>query len=75
MIGWDWISVLLFCLGLLLVLAGNALFFKMIGDSNRRLPPNAQISYLFGHTESFLGALHQYKRLYPTGRLPKFVLI
>jgi hypothetical protein len=75
MIHWDSISALLFCLGLLLILAGNALFFKMIADSNRKLPPEERISYVFGHVGNYLTTWNLYKKLYPASRLSEISLI
>ena len=75
MIRWDSTSILLFCLGLFLVLTGNALFFKMIADCNRELPPEERISYLFGHVGNYLTARNLYKKLYPTSWLSEISLI
>jgi hypothetical protein len=40
-----------------------------IGEINRQLPDDQQLSYWGMYTEKFVRVKHEYKRLYPRGRL------
>lgn len=57
-----------------LVSAGFVLF-AMIGEVNRKLPEQNQISYLFGHSDKYSYIHKEYRRLYPKGRLLLYLKI
>ena len=45
------------------------LTYQQIGEVNRKLPDNEQISYLFMYPEKMRRLKADYKRLYPKGRV------
>ncbi len=51
---------------------GSALVISaMIGEVNRRLPEDQQVSYLLGYPGKLTRIKHEYKQLYPKGNLAK----
>ena len=55
---------------------GGYVMVVMIGQVNRKLPDDQQISYLWGHYAKYQRVLEDYKRLYPSGHLDAaFVLM
>jgi hypothetical protein len=47
------------------LLASVALCYQMIGEVNRKLPDDQQISYFFFHFEKIERIKREYRRLYP----------
>jgi hypothetical protein len=52
-------------------LVSAALTYKEIGEINRKLPDDKQISYFFFHLEKMMRIRREYKRLYPQGSLDR----
>ena len=47
----------------------------MIGEVNRRLPEDQQVSYLWGYPGKLSGIREQYKRFYPKGTLSRVLTV
>lgn len=63
------VAVILFVLAQTFILLSGFIRFAMIGEVNRRLPDEQQISYLLGHFAKYRRIHTEYQRLYPEGRL------
>jgi len=59
----------LFAAAVTCAVLGGYVMFAMIGEVNRKLPEDQQISYLWGHYAKYQRILREYRRLYPKGRL------
>jgi hypothetical protein len=49
------------------------LYNQEIGEVNRKLPENEQLSYWFWHSDKAWKLKQEYKRLYPGGRLHRLM--
>jgi len=54
-----------------LMICSGLVIFAMIGEVNRRLPEDQQVSYLWGYPGKLSGIRDQYRRFYPTGTLSR----
>ena len=68
-------QILLFLLAVSCMIWAGFLTFAIIGEINRKLPENDQISYLWGHYAKYRRIKSEYRRLYPNGRLWLFQVI
>jgi len=50
-------------------LVSTHFFYQELGEVNRKLPDNQQISYLWWYAEKYSKVRDEYKRLYPDGKL------
>jgi hypothetical protein len=67
------IGTALFVVSVSLLLCSGFLMFAMIGEVNRKLPDQEQISYLGGHPGKYMTIIREYRRLYPEGRLTMYL--
>ena len=58
-----------------LTIWSGLVIFAMIGEVNRRLPDEQQVSYLWGYPGKLSGIREQYKRFYPKGTLSKVLTV
>ena len=58
-----------------LMIWSSLVIFAMIGEVNRRLPEDQQVSYLWGYPGKLSGIRDQYKRFYPTGTLSRLLTV
>jgi hypothetical protein len=63
------IGIVLFLMAQSCILLSGFVMFAMIGQINRKLPDNQQISYLNGNVIKTVQVFSEYRRLYPEGRL------
>jgi hypothetical protein len=63
------VALLIFLTAVSCIIGAGFLSFAMIGEINRKLPENEQISYYGGHLGKFLKIRNEYRRLCPKGRL------
>ena len=59
----------IFSVAMTCIIGAGFILFAMIGEINRKLPDNEQISYLWGHPAAYSRIYAEYKRFYPEGRL------
>jgi hypothetical protein len=70
------LAVVFLLTGAVMLMIGSALVISaMIGEVNRRLPEDQQVSYLLGYPGKLTGIKHEYKRLYPEGNLAKVLSV
>jgi hypothetical protein len=62
-------GVLFVCLGTSCALIAGVLTHREIGEVNRKLPDEEQISYSFMYPSKMQKIKAEYHRLYPTGRV------
>jgi hypothetical protein len=62
-------AVTLFCLACSCAMVSAFLLWQQIGEVNRKLPDNEQVSYWGMHPFKMAKIKREYKRLYPAGRL------
>ena len=62
-------TLVFLCPGISCLLISGFLFIQEIGEVNRKLPENEQISYWGMHADKAWKIKHEYRRLYPNGRL------
>ena len=62
-------SVLLLCLVCSCAILSAFFLWQQIGEINRKLPDNEQISYWGMHPAKMARIKREYKRLYPSGRI------
>jgi hypothetical protein len=55
--------------GVSCMIFGALMINTIIGEINRKLPENEQISYFGGHRTKYHRIREEYRRLYPDGRL------
>ncbi len=58
-----------------LMICSGLVIFAMIGEVNRRLPEDQQVSYLWGYPGKLSGIRDQYRRFYPTGTLSRLLTV
>ena len=58
-----------------LMIWSSLVIFAMIGEVNRRLPEDQQVSYLWGYPGKLSGIRDQYRRFYPTGTLSRLLTV
>ena len=58
-----------------LMIGSGLVIFAMIGEVNRRLPEDQQVSYLWGYPGKLSGIRDQYKRFCPKGTLSKVLTV
>ncbi len=63
------ISIVLGALAISCLLISGFIFTQEIGEVNRKLPEDQQISYWWMYSEKYMSIKKEYKRLYPQGRL------
>jgi len=62
--------------GAVTLMIGSALVISaMIGEVNRRLPENQQVSYLLGSPGKLKKIRDEYKRFYPKGNLARVLSV
>ncbi len=61
--------------GATLAIGSSLVISAMIGEVNRRLPDDQQVSYLWGYPGKLSGIREQYKRFYPKGTLSKVLTV
>ena len=61
--------------GATLAIGSSLVISAMIGEVNRRLPDDQQVSYLWGYPGKLSGIREQYKRFYPKGKLSKVLTV
>jgi hypothetical protein len=69
---WQVTAVVLFVLSTVFGLISNFVLFAIIGEVNRKLPDEQQISYLGWHLAKYMRTIGEYRRLYPGGRLVQY---
>jgi hypothetical protein len=69
------IVAVLLAVGATLAIVSGRVISAMIGEVNRRLPDDQQISYLWGYPGKLSGIREQYKRFYPKGTLSKVLTV
>lgn len=62
------------CVGISCLMLAGWLYNEEIGEVNRKLPGTEQISPWFWHADKAWKLKHEYKRLYPNGRLHRLML-
>lgn len=62
-------SIVLGALAGSFLLLSGLLFSQEIGEINRKLPEDQQISYFWMYSEKYSHIKRQYKRFYPNGRI------
>ena len=62
-------ALLMFLAAISCILCANLAMFAMIGEVNRKLSENEQISYIGFYPTKYLTIHREYRRLYPQGRL------
>lgn len=62
-------TVALFCLACSCAILSSFFLWQQIGEINRKLPDNEQISYWGMHPFKMATIRREYKRLYPSGRI------
>src|SRR5258706_21566 len=62
-------------IGTTLAISSALVVSAMIGEVNRRLPDDQQISYLWGYPGKISGIKEKYKRFYPKGSLSKVLTV
>ena len=68
--------VLVLLTGAVTLMIGSALVISaMIGEVNRRLPEDQQVSYLLGYPGKLRKIRDEYKRFYPKGNLAKVLSV
>lgn len=68
-------GIILFCIAMTGVVMGNAFVMMMIGEINRKRPPENQVSY-FGYTfPKTRRIFREYANSYPSGNLHIFFLV
>jgi hypothetical protein len=61
--------LILFLLAISSIIFSAFLLWKEIGELNRKLPDTEQIPYFWMYTGKRMRIKHEYKRLYPNGRI------
>ena len=69
------IVAVLLAVGVTLAVVSGLVISAMIGEVNRRLPDDQQVSYLWGYPGKLSGIREQYKRFYPKGKLSKVLTV
>jgi hypothetical protein len=69
------LTVILGCLGASCLFISGVIFTQEIGEVNRKLPDDQQISYWGIYTEKFLKIKQLYKHFYPNGWLHRLRFI
>lgn len=62
-------SIVLGALAVSCAVISGFLLTQEIGEINRKLPEDQQISYWWMYSEKYLRVKTEYKRLYPNGRI------
>ena len=62
-------ALILFSLAITSIIVSAFLLWKEIGELNRKLPDTEQIPYFWMYSEKRMRIKHEYKRLYPNGRV------
>ena len=65
-------SIVFVCLAASCGLISSFLLWQEIGEVNRKLPDDQQISYFWGYPEKIRRIKKEYKRLYPNGKIERF---
>ncbi len=76
MTGLSITAIVFLCLGTSCAVISSLLVYQEIGEVNRKLPDEEQISYFFMYPGKMAKIKAEYKRLYPKGRVEfwRFVL-
>lgn len=62
-------SIILGALAVSCAVLSGFILAQEIGEINRRLPEDQQVSYWWMYAEKFVRVKNEYRRLYPNGRL------
>ena len=65
----NFTSIVLGALAISCFVASGFFLTQEIGEINRKLPENQQISYWWMYAEKYARVKKEYKRLYPKGRI------
>jgi hypothetical protein len=68
-------SIVLAALAGSCLLLSGFLLTQEVGEVNRKLPEDQQISYWWMHVDKYARIKREYKRLYPNGRIHTFSII
>jgi len=68
----NFTSIVLGSLGVSCLVLSGFLFVQEIGEVNRRLLEDQQVSYWWTYVEKYTKIRDEYKRLYPSGRIHMF---
>ena len=63
------LAIVLFVIAQGFIIGAGFVLFAIIGEVNRRLPPEQHISYLLGYPMKYIRVTREYRRLYPDGFL------
>ena len=69
------IVAVLLAVAVTLMIGSVLVISAMIGEVNRRLPDDQQVSYLWGYPGKLSDIRDQYKRFYPQGTLSKVLTV
>ena len=69
------VSVILAALGASCLALSGFLLTQEVGEVNRKLPEDRQISYWWWNPERYRRLKNEYKRLYPSGRIHKTAMV
>ena len=65
-------AIVFFSLAVSFALVSNFVMLAMVGEVNRKLPDDKQISYFWWYASKVSQVLKEYRRLYPAGHLSKY---
>lgn len=68
-------AIVLVNVGVGCLVASGALMYQEIGEVNRKLPDNQQISYLLFYSEKVSRIKREHKRLYPQSSIDRFRVV
>ena len=68
-------TIILGALGISCTVISGFLLTQEIGEVNRKLPEDQQISYWWMYAEKYSKIKKEYRRLYPNGRIHTFGVI
>lgn len=68
----NFTSIVLASLGASCLVVSGFFFVQEIGEVNRRLPEEKQISYWWMYAGKYTRIRDEYRRLYPSGRIHMF---
>jgi hypothetical protein len=66
------VAIVLENLGGACLLASMALMYQEVGEANRKLPDDQQISYFWFHAEKVSRIRREYRRLYPHSSVDRY---
>jgi len=66
------IAIILESAGAACILASGVLTYQQIGEVNRKLPDDQQMSYFWFYIEKVVRIRREYRRLYPNSSIPLY---